>query len=509
VPAFAARLTSERPEEIALTDTERSYRWAEVDSILERGASALQTLDLGEERRIAVFAENAAETVLAHVIGLLGSTSVVPISFHLTADEVAYILSDSGAKLLFVGPHTAARGVEAARQANVPTVLGWRCEGAAGVVAWESWLESAAGSTARTDLPPRPNLMYTSGTTGRPKGTELPPTMFAGGSTLAEHLDRLAEVPFIAMGKHLVAGPLYHTGPLMGVRLLAGGAPIVVLPRFRPEATLSAIQTHRAASTVMVPTHFVRLLDLAEDERAKYDVSSLKLVFHTGASCPVEIKRQMIEWWGPVLTEAYGASEVGTTCAITSEEWLAHPGSVGKCIPPFSAIVVDEEGNEVPPGTEGRLYFADETGRGVRYHNAPEKAAAAHLRPGVFTLGEIGYVDDDGYVFITDRFSDMVVSGGVNLYPAEPEKVLALHPDVADVACIGIPHAEMGEELIGLVVAADAGAPPDPDVLVAFCRDRLSHFKCPRRIEIVETVGRNTMGKVNKKKLRAPYWGKD
>jgi long-chain acyl-CoA synthetase len=235
-------------------------------------------------------------------------------------------------------------------------------------------------------------------------------------------------------------------------------------------------------------------------------VSSLKLVFHTGAACPVEIKRAMIEWWGPVFTEAYGASEVGTTCAITSEEWLAHPGSVGHCLPPFSPLVVDDDGSEVPAGTEGRLYFCDATGRGVVYHNDPEKSAAAHLRPGVFTLGEIGYVDEDGYVFITDRFSDMVVSGGVNIYPAESEQVLIEHPAVSDVACIGIPHPEMGEELKALVVPADPAAPPKAEEILAFCRDRLSHYKCPRSLEYVDTVGRNTMGKVNKKKLRAPYW---
>jgi len=179
---------------------------------------------------------------------------------------------------------------------------------------------------------------------------------------------------------------------------------------------------------------------------------------------------------------------------------------VGRCLPPFSPLVVDEEGNELPAGREGRLYFRDETGRGVVYHNDPEKSAAAHLRPGVFTLGEIGYVDADGYVFITDRFSDMVVSGGVNIYPAESEQVLTRHPAVADVACIGVPHPEMGEQLIALVVPADASAKPPAEEILAFCRARLSHTKCPRRLEYVESVGRNTMGKVNKKKLRAPYW---
>ena len=205
----------------------------------------------------------------------------------------------------------------------------------------------------------------------------------------------------------------------------------------------------------MVPTHFVRLLALPDEVRARYDLSSVKWVGHTGAACPVDVKRRMIEWWGPVFFDAYGATEVGTTCMITSEEWLEHPGSVGRAIPPFSAIVVDEDGNEVPAGTEGRIYFEDSTGRGVVYPNDPQKTADAHLRPGVFTLGEIGYVDDDGYVYITDRFSDLIVSGGVNIYPAEAEQVLIEHPEVADVAVIGVPHEEMGEAVKALVVPAD------------------------------------------------------
>jgi long-chain acyl-CoA synthetase len=503
---FAARRAKESPGEVALDDGERELSWSGVDAALDRGANALQALDLGPARRVAVFATNAAEALLAHVVGLLGGTSVVPVSFHLTAEEAAYILEDSGAALLFVGPETAERGLAAARLAGVPRVVGWRCDSADGLTDWAAWLDAAPDGAPATDLRPLPNLMYTSGTTGRPKGTDLPPTMFAGGTTIAEHLDRLAQVPYVGLGKHLVLGPLYHTGPLLGARLLAGGCPVAIPGRFDAESSLRAIETHRAASTVMVPTHFVRLLALPDDVKHRYDVSSLKLVFHTGAACPVEIKRAMIEWWGPVFTEAYGASEVGTTCAITSEEWLAHPGSVGHCLPPFSPLVVDDDGSEVPAGTEGRLYFCDATGRGVVYHNDPEKSAAAHLRPGVFTLGEIGYVDEDGYVFITDRFSDMVVSGGVNIYPAESEQVLIEHPAVSDVACIGIPHPEMGEELKALVVPADPAAPPKAEEILAFCRDRLSHYKCPRSLEYVETVGRNTMGKVNKKKLRAPWW---
>jgi long-chain acyl-CoA synthetase len=299
---------------------------------------------------------------------------------------------------------------------------------------------------------------------------------------------------------------MYHTGPLSGVRLLAAGIPVVVLGRFDAENVLRTIDTFGAETTVMVPTHFIRLLSLPEEVRSKYDVSSVKLIAHTGASCPIDVKRRMIEWFGPVLQDSYGATEVGTTCTISSEEWLAHPGSVGRAVPPFRALVVDDTGNEQPAGTEGALYFEDATGRGIIYPGDPEKTAQAHLRPGVFTLGEIGYITEDGFVYITDRFSDLIVSGGVNIYPAESEQVLLEHPQVADVAVIGVPNRDMGEEVKALVVPVDPDAPPESAELISWCRDRLTSYKCPRSVDLVETIGRTAMGKVNKRELRKPYW---
>ncbi|MCU0259819.1 MAG: AMP-binding protein [Ilumatobacteraceae bacterium] len=506
MPAFARQLAAERPDEVALRDATRAMTWAEVGDVLDRVATRLLATDLGPKRRIAVFAENANETALAHLGGLLGGASTVPVNFHLTADETAYILGDSESRIVFVGPETLERGLAAARQAGVATVVAWGVPPTDGVVQWDDWIAEVDPVDPPDDTAPLPNLLYTSGTTGLPKGTELPPTMFAGGGTMAEHLEALKKNRFAAFGTHLVVGPMYHTGPLSGMRLLVAGIPSVILAKFDAEGTLRAIDDYRTESAVMVPTHFVRLLALPDEVKARYDVSSMRLVAHTGASCPVDVKRAMIEWWGPIFTDAYGASEVGTTCSITSEEWLAHPGSVGRAIPPFEALVIGDDDQELPPNTEGRLYFRDTTGRGIVYPNDPAKTAAAHIAPGVFTLGEIGYVDDDGYVYITDRFSDMVVSGGVNIYPAEAEQVLVQHPEVADVACIGVPHPEMGEELKALVIARDPSAPPEPAELIAFCRERLSHYKCPRTVEIVTDLGRNTMGKINKRKLRAPYW---
>ena len=511
MPTFAADLARERPDEIAVRDPDKALRWADVDDILNRVANNALAADLGPNRRVAVFAENAAETALAHLGCLLGSASTVPVNFHLTAEETAYILVDSESRLLFVGPETVERGVAAANLARAEgreiEVIGWGVT-APGVRGWSDWLAGADASHPPLDVAPRANLLYTSGTTGRPKGTELPPTMFAGGSTMAEHLEGMKANRFAQYGTHLVVGPMYHTGPLNGMRLLVRGVPMVILAKFDAENTLRAIHEHRTESSVMVPTHFVRLLALPDDVKRKYDVSSMRLAAHTGASCPVDVKRAMIEWWGPIFIDAYGATEVGTTCQISSQEWLENPGSVGRPVPPFSVLVLDDDGNEVPPNTEGRLFFKDATGRGVIYPNDPEKTKAANIAPGVFTLGEIGYVNDGGFVFITDRFSDMVVSGGVNIYPAEAEQVLVQHPAILDVACIGVPHPEMGEDLKALAILRDPSRPPAAAEVLAFCRERLSHYKCPRTIEFVDDLGRNTMGKINKRKLRAPYWEK-
>ena len=506
MPRFATERAAQDPTGFALVDGGRELTWAQVGDALNRCANQLlaaaEVGELGDARRIAVFAENAAETALAHLGGLLAGASSVPVNFHLTASEAAYILQDSASSVLFVGPETAERGLAAAREARVATVIGWGCDGIDGIIDWGQWLAEGAPTDPPTTVVPRPNLLYTSGTTGLPKGTELPPTMFAGGVDMDEHLERLAKGTFSGFGTHLVVGPMYHTGPLSGMRLLCAGVASVILPRFDAEAALQAIDKYKTETTVMVPTHFVRMLALPDEVKAKYDVSSMKLMAHTGAKCPIDVKAAMIEWFGPVFSDAYGATEVGTVCSITSQEWLEHRGSVGRSVGQFSAVIFDEEMHEVPAGTEGRLFFRDATGRGIVYPNDAEKTAASNPEPGLFTLGEIGYIDADGYVYITDRFSDMVVSGGANLYPAEAEQLLIDHPGIADVGCVGVPHPDMGEMLIALVVPRNAANPPAAAELSVWLRERLSHYKCPREYHLVDDLLRNTMGKINKRKLR-------
>ena len=505
---ITAELAAIRPDELGLCDDRKRYSRRELECVLNRASNAMRDLGLPSGRRVAVFARNSANNVLAYQGALHAGISSVPVSAHFTVDEVGYILEDSGTEVLFVGPETALVGVEAARRAGTRRVIGWCCAEVDGVEDWDAWLEEASPLSPPDDVAPVPLLHYTSGTTGRPKGTETPPTMFPREETVREYFDvlRAGRSGIAFPSPALIVSPMHHTGPLISVRLLGAGLALVVLPRFDAEDVLATIERHRIKSVLMVPTHFQRLLALPREVREAYDLSSLEQVSHTGAACPRQVKRQMIEWFGPVLMEAYGATESGSTNMITSEEWLRKPGSVGRTLPPFEVEVISEEGGKLPANEVGTLYFRDTSGRGIVYHNDSEKSASVHREPGVFTLGEMGYVDEDGYVFITDRISDMIVSGGVNIYPAEIEDVLCQVPGVRDVAVIGVPNQEMGEEVKALIVPEDADNPPSVEALNRYCRERLAAYKAPRSYDFVADIGRNPMGKINKKTLRKPYW---
>jgi len=494
----------EAPGEVALRDGRVELSWSDVDRTVNRVANALRAIELGPDRRVAVLARNSAETVLAHAGIIHAGCSPVPASFHLTAPELAYILADARAGAVFVGPENAEVGAEAARIAGVPLVVGWRCHSDA-VTPWPEWLAAASDDDPPSDVPALPFLSYTSGTTGTPKGVNALAGSPVPGTTVDTYVRSMRALPLAQWPGHLVVGPLHHTGPLAGVRLVACGMPVTVLERFDAETVLSTVDRYRIATSLMVPTHFHRLLSLPDDVRRRYDVGSLELVTHTGAACPRDVKQAMIDWFGPVLFDSYGGSESGPLCGISSADWVRRPGSVGQVRPPFvRAVAVDADGNELPAGTEGRLAFEERDGRSVAYLNAEQKTSEAVIRPGLFTLGDIGYVDDDGFVFITDRETDMIISGGVNIYPAEIENVLVSHPDVADAAVIGVPDADMGESVLALVVPRDRM--PAVDDLVAHCRDSLAGYKVPRTVEFRDDLGRSTMGKLTKRVLRAPYW---
>jgi long-chain acyl-CoA synthetase len=386
-------------------------------------------------------------------------------------------------------------------------IVAWRCPELPEVTGWSDWLAVQPDSDPPGDALAVPHLHYTSGTTGRPKAVYAAPTMFPVTETVAELFAELGkEVRAGVSGPGLAVAPLYHASPLRLVRAFAGGAPLVSQDRFDAEAVLAAVAEHRIERIVMVPTHFRRLLALPEAVKRRYDLSSLKLVSHTGSACAPQVKRAMIEWFGPILLEVYGGTETGPVTSIHSAEALAHPGSVGRASPPYEVLIIGENGEQLPPGEEGRLYFRDKTGRGIEYVGDPEKTRAAHIAPGVATLGEMGYIDEQGWVYITDRTADMIVSGGVNIYPAEIEAELGSHEAITDVAVIGVPNEDMGEEVKALIVLRPGAHVPDHATLDSWCRARLAGFKCPRSYEVVESVGRTAMGKVNKRALRAPYW---
>ncbi len=376
---------------------------------------------------------------------------------------------------------------------------------------FRSWSEVARESPEPIEKPVAGySMLYTSGTTGRPKGVRRtappegpPPTLFgrAGMAMLQAFMPEKARD-----GTHLVCTPLYHAGPLTycdGAALL--GADVVLMERFEPEEFLRLVERHRVTSTFMVPTQFVRLLRLPEAVRRRYDVSSLRLVCHGAAPVAIETKRRMIDWLGPVLFEFYGGTE-GGGCMIDSNDWLAHPGSVGRPRPGVEVRILDDEGEPLPAGQEGHVYFNLDDSP-FDYKDDAEKTAAGR-RGGFFTMGDVGYLDEEGYLYLTDRKAYMIISGGVNIYPAEIEQVLQEHPAVADVGVFGIPDDEWGES-VKAAVELRPGFEPSPELeaeILAFGREQLAGYKVPRSIDFEAELPRNPTGKLFVRQLRDRYW---
>lgn len=484
---------------MAVTDGTTQWTWPQLNSNLNRTVNWLTSLGIEPGRRVAVLAENSAHTALAHLAVTYAGLSAVPVNYHLTAAEVGYILRDAAVHTVLCSARTA----EIARAADAEVqVVAWGGPGVDGVEDFDRVVGGHCDAEPPADIRPARPLYYTSGTTGLPKGVELPEQMFPTGESMIDHVERVRAARFRTPGKHLIVAPLHHTGPITGVRGLVTGSPIVIEAKFDAQSALAAIAAHRIETTMMVPTHFSRMLALPERIRQRYDVSSVRSIIHTGAACPQHIKRAMIEWFGPVLVEAYGSTEVGTVTTIDSLEWLAHPGSVGRALPGLELSIRDDDGTVLAAGQSGLVCVRWTTGHRPRYHGDPVKTERSYVAEGVFAIGEIGYLDSEGYLYLTDRASDMVVSGGVNLYPAESEAVLRSHPKVRDVAVIGIPHADLGEQLCALV-HAEPGT--DPAELTTWCRDRLAHYKCPNLVELVDFELRSNMGKVNKRALREQY----
>jgi long-chain acyl-CoA synthetase len=425
----------------------------------------------------------------------------VGISSRLTAPEIAYILEDSGAKLLFSSAYLAPiMGEVAALAPHVPQLtLGNGGEAAIEAMPAMRIADERAGA----------DMLYSSGTTGRPKGVKIPLPV----DPAIDATNVLVQLAMAAYGinenaVYLSPAPLYHAAPLrwsMTVHKIGGT--VVVMERFDPEAALAAIEKYKITDSQFVPTHFVRMLKLPEAIRGKYDVSSLKCAIHAAAPCPVPVKQAMIEWWGPVLYEYYAGTEGNGSTFITSQDWLAHPGSVGKALSGILHIC-DEDGDEVPAGTEGQVFFEPTEGMvPFEYHNDPGKTQDAKNKHGWSSLGDVGYMDADGYLFLTDRKSFMIISGGVNIYPQEIENLLITHPKVADAAVIGAPDPDMGERVVAVVQPMDMGEATSElsEELLAYLGPQLSRVKMPRQIDFREQLPRELTGKLYKRLLRDEY----
>ncbi len=503
-PVAHALTTPDTPAYI-MAATGETVTYGDLDARANQGAHLLRSLGLRRGDGIAVLMDNSPRYL--EVMWAAERTGVycTCLSSKLTAGEAAYIIDDGDCRVLIAGQGCA--GVAAGLVPLLPDVRRYMVDGAIdGYDAYEV-ARDAMPATPIADPSPGGILLYSSGTTGKPKGVKHALSDEPFGTNVS---------PLVMLGKglygftpemvYLSPAPLYHAAPLrwsMAVQQVGGT--VVVMEHFDPEAALAAIERYRVSHAQWVPTHFIRLLKLSPDIRARYDVSSLKAVWHAAAPCPVPVKQAMIDWWGPIIGEYYAGTEGNGFCAISSAEWLAHKGSVGRNLT-AQTMICDDDGNPLPPRTEGDVYFAG--GGAFEYHKDPERTAEAANAQGWTTLGDVGWLDEEGYLYLTDRKSFMIISGGVNIYPAEIENLLVTHPKVADVAVIGAPDDEMGERVVAIVCPADPSEDREQLAaeLSAFARANLSHVKAPRRIDFRDALPRHETGKLYKRLLRDEYW---
>ena len=481
--------------------------YGQLEARSNQGAQLFRKLGLKAGDVIAILMENHPRFFEIAWAAQRAGLYYACISSKLTAGEIDYIMKDCGAQALItsagVGP------VVDELPALLPGVKLYMVgEARAPYESFEA-ARAAMPETTIADETAGADMLYSSGTTGRPKGIKPPLT---GGpidapnalSMMAEHM-----FGFPPDGAYLSPAPLYHAAPLrwcMGYQRLGGT--VVVMEKFDPEHALELIEKHKIDCGQFVPTHFVRMLKLPPEVRSRYDLSSLKSAVHAAAPCPIPVKEQMMEWWGPVIHEYYAGSEGNGFCHIGPHDWLTHKGSVGKGTT-AEVKICGEDGEPLPPRSEGVVYFAG--GAPLSYHNAPEKVAENTNKHGWTTLGDVGWVDEEGFLYLTDRKSFMIISGGVNIYPQEVENLLITHPKVADAAVVGAPDEEMGEKVVAVIQPLE-GVEPSDDLraeLMAFCRANLSHVKSPRQIDFMAELPRHPTGKLYKRLIRDAYWGKE
>jgi long-chain acyl-CoA synthetase len=494
-----------QPDVPAVISPHGNRTYAALSGRANQVVRALRAAGLQAGDAVALLCSNRPEFVEVNQATARSGLRLTPINWHVTPDEAAYVVADCGAKAFIADARFAA-----VAQVAIAEVKPAVCLSIGDDIPGFDDYETAIAPHDTDDLPD-PSLgttmMYTSGTTGRPKGVHRETTGTMSERAMKQLRELVGAAAYQA-GKDvtLVTGPLYHAAPLLfalGLPLTCGTT-VVLMDGWEAEDTLRLIQEHGVTHTHLVPTMFHRLLSLPADVRERYDVSSMRLIWHGAAPCPVPVKQAMIAWFGPIIWEYYGATE-GLTTIIDSHAWLQRPGTVGK---PFDGEIVvrDDAGNELPPGQPGTLYIqAPDDGR-FRYHGDDEKTATTY-RGDYYALGDVGYLDEDGWLFLTDRSTNLIISGGVNIYPAEIEAVLITHPAVGDVAVIGVPNVEWGEE-VKAVVELQPGLEASEDLgedMLRFARLQLAAYKCPRTVDFVDQLPRADSGKLYKRKLRDDY----
>lgn len=516
----------------AIVDAVGPMSWAELDDRVAALQGHLESIGLPVDATVVLVSTNRREVVEVELACLQGGWACVPVNWYFDADGVARVLADVGSGVLVVDPVLLGLAVGALeRCANAASfdvlVLdgGIGTEGRPdGFADYEVSIEDAAGRPAPPPSPtPGTVVFYTSGTTGRSRGVRLSSTATSDASPVLRHFrPALAAAGIPADGRTLLCGPHYHWAQwTFGVLPLLNGSTLVIQPRFVPTNVLSGIDQHAITNVMLLPTQFVRMLRLHADVRGTFSGSELQRVVHGAAPCRHDIKRAMIAWWGPILTEYYGATEGGVATLISSEEWLERPGSVGRALAHREITVVADDGSTAMPGSDGVVHVRSLDGLDIEYVGAPVATSAARALPGHVTFGDIGHLDVDGYLFLSDRRSDMIVCGGVNVSSGDVEAVLLSHPAVADAAAFGVPDPTAGESVRVAVQLAAGTIAPDgatereaaiaavADELLEYCRERLAAHQRPVAVDVVDQLPRTASGKLVKRHLRSRFWEPD
>ena len=493
------RRAETQPDETAIVSAVADRTWAELDARCNQLVRAMRARGIEAGQAIGLVCSNRPEFVEVYIAAARNGLRLTPINWHLGAEEIAYILGDCEATI-FVGDERFAKNcAEAAKLANVKACLavGGHIDG------FEDYEEAIRDESpdAIENEGFGQTMLYTSGTTGRPKGVyrRRPAASRARSEAAATHTDT---------DRYLCTGPLYHAAPLafsLGLPLL-WGLSVVLMDGWDPEETLRLVEQYRITHMHLVPIMFHRLISLPDETKQRYDLSSLKRIAHGAAPCPVHVKKAMIDWVGPIIWEYYAATE-GSGTSVESDEWLTKPGTVGK-IPEGHVQIRDDDGNDVDTGDVGTIYLRapEDAETRFEYYKDGEKTSKAYSGE-YFTLGDMGYVDEDGYLFLTDRSADLIISGGVNIYPAEVDAVMLTHEAVRDSCTIGVPNEEWGEEVKTVIELKDGFTPSDAlsKELIEHARSKLAHFKCPRTVDFTDELPRHETGKLYRRLVREEY----